>query len=548
MTIWDNLENLGDVMDGRGLSNRYLLILFLSGLALSLAAASFQKAPGYMDADYYYAGALRIAAGQDGEPYLWNYLNDPSEMPGPSFAYWMPLTSFVAAAGIWLLPSAGFWGARLFFILLAALVPVLAALLACRLTADSSRARLAGLLALFPGFYLPYLTTTDSFPIYMVLGAVYLLAAFDQESRWGRSIPLEVRLFALGLLAGLLHLARADGVFWLAGTLLLTTYWNSRARLRLARLALLLASSLVGYALVMAPWLMRNLMEWGSLFPPGGSRAVWITEYDQTMIFPAAQLSIQNWLAAGMGVHLLARWNALAANLQSAVAVQGGIILFPFILAGLWQLRGRPEVRFGAAMWLVTFVVMTLFFPYAGPNGGFFHSGAATQVLFWAAVPVGIVHLMERYAHLRRLPGPQKITRFAVGLALGGMILLSVVLYYQRVIGSQPDEAAWNAGFDHYRQVESVLAVTGVEPGAPVLVNNPPGFWLASGRPAVVIPFGDESMMLAAARQFGICYVVLEVTNPRQLADLYHGRSSYMEFEYFATVGTTQLYQIGPSR
>jgi hypothetical protein len=82
------------------LKPRIYLALWALGLALVLLAAAFQSVPGYMDAEYYYAGGLRLAEGSGfSEPFLWNYLNDPVGLPTPSHTYWMPLASILAALG-----------------------------------------------------------------------------------------------------------------------------------------------------------------------------------------------------------------------------------------------------------------------------------------------------------------------------------------------------------------------------------------------------------------------------------------------------------------
>lgn len=531
------------------MSRRWTLGLFLVGLLVALSAASFESAPGYMDADYYFAGALRLVGGQgDREPYLWNYLNDPAGLPVVSFAYWMPMTAYISAVGLWLFPMLGFWGARLGSILLAALVPVLTASLAARLQQGTAAARLAGILALFPGFYLAYQTTTDAFPIYMVLGSLFFLTVSSRGSGRFLWANVEAGAFLLGILAGLFHLTRADGVLWLAGGLLGVWSWQRAARSKsILRLVLSLLFALLGYGLVMAPWFARNLAEWGSLLPPGGSRALWITEYEQTMLYPAAQLSPTSWLAAGWGAHLQARITALGLNFQTFIAVQGGIVLFPFILAGMWKLRRSPVVQLGGAMWLLTAVMMTVIFPFAGGNGGFFHSGAAFQPLLWAVVPTGVESLMLGYARWRRMSWPQGMVRFMAGLLVVAALLLSVLLYFQRVIGSEPGDPVWSASDRHYRVVEQTLVEYGAQEGDSVLVNNPPGYWVAARRPAVVIPYGDENMLLAAARQFDVQYVVLERTNPRQLSKLYHGQVTSPELEYLTTVGSTRLYRISQS-
>lgn len=535
------------------MSKRFTIGLFLAGLLVAVGAASLQSVPGYMDAEFYYAGALRIFTGQGAsEPYLWNYLNDPAKLPAPSFSYWMPLISLLAAAGMKIFRTDSFWAARLGSLLLYACIPLLTARLALRLTGKPAHARLAGLLSLFPGFYLAYMPTTDAFPIYMVLGAAFLLLSFEREGFFGR-LPVSARLFCLGLISGLLHMTRADGLLWLGGAGLVVymhAFQNNRAAgerlvgkagLRAAGYG---AAALAGYALVTSPWYLRNLRDWGGLLPPGGSRALWITIYEETMIFPSSLLTPHTWLAAGWGSHFQAWGQALLNNLQSAVAVQSGILLFPFILVGAWKLRGCPEVRLGGGMYLLTAAAMTFVFPFAGVNGGFFHSGAALQPLLWALAPLGIETVMLWYAQKRRLSWPQGMVRFMNGLVMLVAVLLSVFLYMQRVVGSEPGVFNWRSGNQHYLEIEQVLLSHGAQVDEAVLVNDPPGYWLASRRPAIVIPYGDDQMLLAAAKKYGINYLVLEITNPPQLSDLYHNRANPPELEYLASVGKTRLYRI----
>ena len=530
------------------MSWRFSLFLFLAAVLVFGGAAAFQDTPGYMDAEYYYAGALNLANGQGlTEPYLWNYLGDPPGLPAPAFAYWMPLVSLLAAAGLKL--GLGWWGARLPVLLLAACAPPLAARLAWNLAGTAFAARLAGILALFPGFYLAYLGTTDAFGIYMVLGSLFLMLAFKERVGENRSFPSAARLLGLGALAGLMHLARADGLLWLAAALGIGLWQIVRARLFNARELARLALPLAAYAVVMAPWYGRNLQVWGTLFPPGNGRALWLVQYEHTMIYPASLLTFSAWLAAGWGVHLADRFNALGSNLQTFMAVQGGVVLFPFMIIGGWKLRQNPVVALAAVIGCATLAAMSLVFPYAGPYGGFFHSGAALQPLLWALAPVGLEVAVKWVARQRRWQRGGQVLRFmAVLLGITG-VLLSGGLYYARVIGSEgkpdrPETWAWQQGAAHYREVEAELTRQGARPGQVVLVNNPPGYYLVSGRPAIVIPYGDEQILLRAARHYQADYLVLEKTNPVPLVDLYLRRREPSELEYLGRIGTTALYRI----
>ncbi len=166
------------------MTRRDYFILFALGLGVVLLAASLQPVPGYMDADYYLMGGLQLARGEGfTEWVLWHYLDDPAGLPHPSHGYWMPLASILAALGIKLLPSGGFAAGRVIFLGLAGLLAPVTAALSYALHPRRNTAWLAGLLAVFPAFYLlPFLTSIDTFATYMLLGASFLWI-IDRESR-----------------------------------------------------------------------------------------------------------------------------------------------------------------------------------------------------------------------------------------------------------------------------------------------------------------------------------------------------------------------------
>jgi hypothetical protein len=216
---------------------------------------------------------------------------------------------------------------------------------------------------------------------------------------------------------------------------------------------------------------------------------------------------------------------------------------------GAWKLRRCAPVFLGVLLWLATFAAMSLAFPYAGVNGGFFHSGAAFQPLWWALAPLGVEAVVLWAARLRRWERGARVLQFVTGLLVVTGVLLSLGLYSARVIGgSEAEETApvweWHRSAAHYQAVEAVLVSLGARPEQGVLVNNPPGYYLASGRPAVVIPFGDERMLLSAARKYAVDYLILEASNPYQLESLYQRLHEPPELEYLGQVGTTSLYRI----
>jgi hypothetical protein len=242
-----------------------------------MTVAYFQNSAGYMDADYYYAGGIRLAQGHGfSEMLLWNYLDDPGALPHPSHGYWYPLASVIAAAGMKLTGSTSYGAARLGFILTGGMVAPLTAALAFRLTRRADLAAAAGGLALFPTFLTAFLPVTDNYGLYMALGAAFFLF-LDR-----RRLPA---ILLAGVCAGLMNLSRSDGILWAgAGLVFIITSGRRQSSTDVdegtlgggsaARVLMAIGLFLVGYALAMGPWFARNTSAWGSLLAPGGGRAL----------------------------------------------------------------------------------------------------------------------------------------------------------------------------------------------------------------------------------------------------------------------------------
>lgn len=480
------------------MSRRAYALLWLLGLMLNLGIAGQQPYPGYMDAAYYFAGGLQLAQGKGfTEPYIWTYLDDPSALPHPSHGYWMPLASILSALGMWLTGKQTFASGRLIFVLLATLIPPLTAHLAFALTGRREVAWLAGLFAVFNGYYASFATTTDNFSPYMVFGALYFLALPSGSPSRGWA----GRFFLIGILAGLLNLARSDGLLWL-GVALFAAWWS--ARLDVRSMLLYGATALGGFLLIMGPWYFRNLQAYGALFSPATSRTLWMRSYNETFIYPAHLLTPQHLWSAGLGEVFRARLQAGWLNLQTVFAVQGEILLFPFLLAGLWEYRCDRRVQLGTLAWGALYLVFSLLFPFAGTRGGFFHAGAALQPLWFVLAAVGFEKVLAWIARRRRwyLPQAQRVFRPALVLFLA---VLTIYLVWARVV-----RAGWGEGEQIYPAIEQLLVQAGAEPQDVVMVLNPPAYYIMTGRPAVVTPYAEAPAVIEIAQRYGVRYLVLE--------------------------------------
>jgi hypothetical protein len=518
---------------------RHYTILLILGWLVAFAISRFQSLPGYMDADYYFAGGVQLAEGHGfTEPYLWNYLDNPEGLPHPSHTYWMPLASIVSALGMWLMGQSTYAAGRLPFILISAFVPLLTAALAFQVTRQTRLALVSGLLSIFSLYYAPFMPVPDNYALYMLFGGTFLLLA-PRTEKW---IPV-----TLGMLAGLMTLARSDGLLWL-GLAGLSVIWKASTRedamkrnirewlLQIVPAGLL---AILGYLLIMGPWHIRNIDLFGSFLTPGGGRLLWLQNYNQTFIYPPESLTRESFLQAGWDVALQNRLRAFSSNFSNAFGAQGGIFLFPFILMGLWQIRRDLRTKIAVTGWLILFAVMTIVFPFAGSRGSFFHAGAAFQPYWWVAAPIGLDGVLA-WARKRGQFTDQNAPYFLQGVLVLLAIFMTYYLVNFRVIAS-----GWAQDDVIYPSLEKKLLDNGITLTDIVIVRNPPGYFIASGRSSISLPFGDESTILAVAERYGARYLVLEKDGTfDSIQDLYDEPQSNPSFVYIGEVNEAKLYRI----
>ncbi len=519
------------------------VVLFLLSLFVITSAGYLQKSAGYMDAEYYAVTGRGLLSGRGfTQDFLWNYLDDPSGIPHPSNTYWMPLASIFSTISVGYKQGGEDATLWVLFIFISSIVPLLTARAAYSFSSRRSDGWLAGLLALFSGFYLLYYAIPETFTLGMILGyfmisnLTQIISESEYNIKWIFSWGL------IGIISGLLHLARAEGLIWFflaLGCLLFNATKVRKARLLIPALLLLFG----GYLLVSGPWFARNIEIWRFPFPPGTNRTLWLGYYDQTFLFPADSLTFQNWILTGFNSISRARLDAFWMNIKSAIAVQGGILLVPLIISGWWLKRTDKRLILAGIYYACIFLLMTIVFPFAGSRGGFIHSAAGVQIFLWALVPVGLERFIQWGNQKRGWQMEHARLVFQIGI-ISIMIFLSGIIFYQRVIATTNGVSNWLIDEKKYSLLHQELVRSGyLDNESLVMIKNPPGWNLITRAPAVVIPDGGITAIRTAAEKFGATILVIDKDHPKALKDFFKGKENPVEMELILTMDDIKVYR-----
>ena len=486
--------------------------LYLLALVARLVVAAGFPDPAYPDSFYYVDVARQLAAGNGFSidvvwifPEVGGTIPANPVLPIPSNAHWMPLASLVQVPFIWLLGPTAMASALPF-----AIAGAFAAPLAWAIARDAGASRIvqlgAGVLTALPGLSFVYMTQPDNFSFYqpLVAGALFLA---------GRGMRGSARAFVLaGLLAGLATLSRNDGVLVLAvlGLAFLWDRWRTLRGFggeerRPARIPVLAAAGAVAaFAVVMAPWYLRQLATFGSLSPSTASGKVLfirdISEWNSITI-PA---NLDHLLGMGWGPLLLTRVGGLVAAAFIFSVLIGVLVLVPFLLLGAW--RRRRDAAFGPY-----FGYAALLFAFSAivsavhvPGGTFIHSAVALAPHGYVLALEGIVIAVAWIARRRRRGWD---TTGAARVFVTGAVAFGVVA---AVLGTVSVHASWDAKRGRFLAIAAALDDAGAPLTDRVMSIDASGARYWTGRGGVVLVNDPIETVEAVARAYGIRWLVLE--------------------------------------
>jgi hypothetical protein len=126
-------------------------------------------------------------------------------------------------------------------------------------------------------------------------------------------------------------------------------------------------------------------------------------------------------------------------------------------------------------------------------------------------------------------------------LLLAGMTLF---VLKSRVIGPNLENPQWNHSYKAAVNVGSALDLLDVSKDTIVMINNPPGLYIAAERSAIAIPNSDPDHLYQAMKATNVKYLILEKNHSILLDDLYLNPKGDKRFEYLSTMEDVHYFKI----
>jgi hypothetical protein len=330
----------------------------------------------------------------------------------------------------------------------------------------------------------------------MLLGALALWLC-------ARGVRGDRRAFILGgVVVGLAFLSRNDGILLAVpfGVAFIVDRLRDPGGSRIGWATAL--ACLVGFGIVVAPWLIRQLEVFGSISPSSmGGRILFIREYRE-LYSVSTETTLDSFLAQGLPALLASRlaglWNATLIFVVTPLLV----LLLPLFMTGAWLRRRDPSFTpwfvYGASLFAFTALVSAVHVPF----GTFIHSAVALVPHAYLLTMLGLAALV-RWVGSRR-PGwdiPTATRNFSFMLV--GVIVATSMASAYITIGS------WRAERDARVEVLAALALEG-QPGDVVMSPDAGAYRYHGGWSGIVTPDDPLTVVEDALRRYEVRWLALE--------------------------------------
>lgn len=470
---------------------RQLALLLLVGWLARVALALLAEHPGLFDSNHYYLLARNLVEGRGFViDYIWQYHQQPADVTHP-IDYWMPLAALYPALSMKL------FGSSLFAALLpSTIIGTSLSLLALGIAraarlAPAAQLMAAGLVLFIPEFMLGSVRTDT--PISYALWVGLALLCFAEGMR--QRPPL---LVGTGVFTGLAWLTRIDGILLLPTLVIGMGVWGrfGGQPLRWRWIGLMFLAT----AVVMAPWLWRNVQVLGSVFPSDFRRTIFITHFNEQYAYLGGEISLNHYLAWGwrnilgnIAFHALSNIKQAYTRMDIALPV-----LAVLGLGGLIQRRERSKLLLLATplvFWVVLYLFYTVLAPFHSMGGSYKKSQLA--LIPWLTLPAAWA--LETYVRPRR----------------AAYVMAAIIVAFMALNGVEfvrQEMKVMRSYIGPYQELRDTLTELGDANGdgrITVMGEDPWILHTYSYFYSLITPFDDRDTILEAARRYRADFLIL---------------------------------------
>lgn len=495
------------------------MLVLEAALLSRLILASLVQHPGHGDHAFYYTVAENLVDGRGLQiDYIWNYLSAPETITHSSNDYWMPLTSMIIGVSLFVFGKSLF--AALLPSILSGLVLFVLVYFFSKIYSNSRFVAFcsASLILFVPSLFI-YSLSTDStiyYALFVSSSLFFMIRGWTHPNFF---------LLSAGC-AGLAHLTRQDGIL-LVPTLLVVILLSPHRREKKSIYLLLM---LALYLLVLSPLIIDNYKTFGLPFPPGPSKTMFLTEYEDLYSY-SKELSLGTYLDWGIPNIL---WSKIETGVSNAWTLYEffGDFLAVFAILGMLGVVMSPERR---RRWSIywppmlflgfLFISYTLIITFPSPGG--FKRSAMSMIPFLVIISIDAV---ERHI-------PSRAVAFLVILLVASFLFSKSVLSARNMIASNAQMGQQLAQLKEVLQNQNESEHT---QDIVIMTRNPWEVYYLTRYKAIQIPNGDLSTILEVAQKYGANYLLLPA--PREaLEGLYQGTQRDQRFEFVTIISDSNL-------
>ena len=244
----------------------------------------------------------------------------------------------------------------------------------------------------------------------------------------------------------------------------------------------------------------------GSLSPSSATgRILFISSIDQMNSITGTP-TLGTFLGQGLGSLVASRITGFLQAITIFSVLVGGILLAPFMVAGLWLRRHSPD-------FLPFLVYGALLFAFSGlvsavhvPNGTFIHSGVALAPQAYLLALEAVVALVAWFARRRPTWNVANASRvFSAGMV--GITILGAVYFTTSV------HETWSHERDLDQAVGAALGSHGAAPDDVVMSLDTGAIKYWTGHPGVVAPNDPLTTIESVAQAYHVRWLYVERSN-----------------------------------